>query len=68
MIGRKIKHLRLLKDYTQEYVADKIGLTQQAYSSIERNSVDIGICLLLKLAKIFEVDVREIYRELEESI
>ena len=61
MIGRNIRKYRLIKDYKQEFMADKLGLSQQAYSNLERNSKDIGILLLIKIANILEIEVKELY-------
>lgn len=38
MIGNKIKNIRELKNLTQEYVAEKLDISQAAYSKIEKSS------------------------------
>ncbi len=40
-IGEKIKKIRELKNYTQEYMAAQIGITQAGYSKIERGESDV---------------------------
>ena len=34
--GEKLRLLRLLKGYKQQFVADKLGISQQAYSKLEK--------------------------------
>ena len=61
-IGPKIKQIRELRNYTQEYVAEKLGMSSAGYSRIERNQVDVNYEKLNKLASIFEVDVSELIK------
>ena len=54
--GKTLKMLRIIKGLTQREVADEIGITQQAYSKIEKKEwVDekkfTKILLLLKYSK-----------------
>ena len=59
-IHKNLKQLRLLRNLTQEEVAQKIGLTRQAISSYESGRTQPGIDLLMKFAKIYEVPLDEI--------
>ena len=36
-IGQKVKELREKRNYTQEYMAEQLGITQGSYSKIEQN-------------------------------
>lgn len=36
MIGYKIKSIRELKNLTQEYMAEKLDISQAAYSKLEK--------------------------------
>ena len=40
-IGTKIKNIRELRNYTQDYMAEKLGITQAGYSKIERGETDV---------------------------
>ncbi|MCC5916075.1 MAG: helix-turn-helix transcriptional regulator [Cryomorphaceae bacterium] len=42
-IGRNIKQIRELKNFTQEHFAKKLGMTTSGYSKIERGEVIISI-------------------------
>jgi transcriptional regulator with XRE-family HTH domain len=62
MLGKKISKIRHLKGFTQEYVANKIGLSQQAYSRIESNETKLDTERLQKIADLFGVTTQEIER------
>lgn len=59
-VGEKIKKLRELKNYTQQYMADQLELSLSGYGKIERNETDISISKLDKIAKILHTDVNTI--------
>ena len=52
----KLKQLRELKNFTQEYMAQQLGLTTRAYSKIESGETQLTINRLNEIAKILEVD------------
>lgn len=49
--------MRLSKNYTQNYVADELGIDVTNYSRLERGETQISIERLYKMAKIFETDI-----------
>jgi transcriptional regulator with XRE-family HTH domain len=55
MLGRKIKKLRELKNYTQEYMATNLQISQNTYSRIENENVKISTDRLKEIASILEV-------------
>lgn len=55
-IGEKIRQIRELKGFSQEYIAQELGITQRAFSKIERNEVKIDWNKIEKLALIFEME------------
>jgi transcriptional regulator with XRE-family HTH domain len=57
--GETIKKLRLLKGYNQKGVAQEMGISQQAYSKLEKNG-HIGGKRLLVILKILRSSEREI--------
>lgn len=59
-IGDKIRKVRELKGYKQEYVADKLGLSVTAYGNIERNDASITFDRLEEIASVLEVTVQDI--------
>ena len=60
----KIKIERAIHDLTQEELAQKIGVSRQTINSIEKNRYVPSTVLSLKLSKIFDKNVNEIF-ELE---
>jgi transcriptional regulator with XRE-family HTH domain len=59
-IGDKIRKVRELKGYKQEYVADKVGLSVTAYGNIERNDSSLTFERLEQIAEVLEVTVQDI--------
>ena len=56
-IARNIKQIRELKSFTQEYMAQELGISQPAYVKIEQGFTVLKIDRLLKIAEILEVDI-----------
>ena len=60
MINRVIKHRKAMK-MTQEDLAKAVGVTRQTIISIEQGKYIASLPLALKIAKIFETNVEEIF-------
>ena len=60
MVNRNIKNLREIRNYTQEYMAKLLGITQAGYSKIEQGAVDVSSETILKISKILEVSPAKI--------
>lgn len=56
----KIKSIRELKNFTQEFMADKLGITQAAYSKIESGQTKLTMNKIVDIATIFEMDVNDL--------
>ena len=52
---RRLRELREDHDYTQSYVADKLGISQRGYSHYEVGHYDLRASLLISLAKLYNV-------------
>ena len=52
----KIKQLRELKNFTQDYMAQQLVLTTRAYSKIETGETQLTINRLNEISKILNVD------------
>lgn len=59
-INENIKSIRELKNYTQEYMAFKLGITQAGYSKMERNGSRVSFEKLEEIAVIFEMELGSI--------
>ncbi len=60
MIGEKIRKIRTLRGYSQEYVSDLLNISQAAYSDIENNKTKINLKKIQELAGIFKIDVNDL--------
>jgi transcriptional regulator with XRE-family HTH domain len=52
IVGQKIKKLRELKNFTQEFMAKELNLSQSAYSKIESGETDIPYSRLEEVAQV----------------
>jgi len=66
-IGRKISRLRELKGFKQEYLAQQLGISQQAVSKLEQ-SENIEEEVLEKVAKILDIPAEGIKQFSEEAV
>ncbi len=57
-IGRRLKHLRLEKELSQETVAFEVEISRDHLSNIENGKHPINIKTLYKLAEFFNVDMK----------
>lgn len=62
-LGKKLRTLREIKGYSQEYVANEIDISQRTYSKIENGLAKIDIERLQKIANVLEVDLINILDE-----
>lgn len=60
MIGEKIRKIRTLKGLSQDYMAEKLKISQPAYSDIENNKTKVGIDAINTIATVFEMEVNEV--------
>ncbi len=67
-INEKIKFIRSLKSWTQEQVADKLGISTHAYAKIERGETDINFSRLQQFADIMEIDLLQLLNFDEKNI
>lgn len=59
-IGMKIKKLRELRNFTQEYMAKKLNMSTNGYGKIEREETDISYSRMQQIAEVLEVSISEI--------
>jgi transcriptional regulator with XRE-family HTH domain len=55
-IGEKIRQIRDLKGYSQEWVSNQIGISQRAYSKIERNEIKVDWEKITRISEVLEID------------
>ena len=60
VIGERLRKARLEKNYTQEYLAEKMNVSVAFLSRIERGSSHINLKRLTEICKLLEVSEGEI--------
>lgn len=63
----RVRELREDNDYTQQHVADKIGITQRKYSYIETGQQQLTDDILIKLANFYNVSIDYLLRQTANS-
>lgn len=59
-IGHKIKSRREQLNFSQEYIAEHLGISQPAYVKIEKGVTKLDFERLIKISEILEIDVNEL--------
>lgn len=55
--GDKIRQIRLSKGFSQENMADMLGISTTAYGDIERNKTELTIARATEIAKVLGVGI-----------
>jgi transcriptional regulator with XRE-family HTH domain len=63
MPGTIIKQYRELRNYSQQYVAGKMGMSQNAYSKIENNITQLAVTHVKQIATILDVPIMELLKD-----
>lgn len=63
----RIKVARVEKDFTQEQLAEKVGVTRQTIGLIEGNNYNPTLKLCLAIAKALEKSLDDLFYEKEEG-
>lgn len=61
MYGKKLRELRNLEGWTQEEVAEKIGVSKQTYSHYENEKRKPGLDMIQKLADVYGVNLDAVF-------
>lgn len=60
-IGKKIRVVRQVKGFSQEYMAMRLGISQNAYSKMERGKIFMRPERIQRIAEIFEMPPTAIF-------
>jgi transcriptional regulator with XRE-family HTH domain len=63
MPGTVIRKFREMRNYSQEYVASKMGISQNAYSKIENNITQLTVSHVRQISAILEVSIMDLLRD-----
>ena len=67
-IVSNIRKIREFRNYTQDYLAAKLNISQNAYSKIELGYSNITITRLIHIAEILEIDLVDLVSPDSEDI
>lgn len=59
----RIRKFRQLQDFSQEFMAMKMGITMSAYSKIERGKTELTLFRLSQIASVLQVDMIDFLKE-----
>ena len=62
-IMNKIRKIREKKGYSQEYMQEKLNMSQAAYSNLEANKTKLTVEKLLEISEILEVPVESLIQD-----
>lgn len=62
IVAKNIKTLRLVKDLSQEELADKANLHRTYISLLERKKKNVSIKILEKIANALEVEISDLIK------
>jgi len=63
LLAAKLLELRKNNGISQKEIADYLGITREAYSHYERNTREPGLETILKLTKLYKIEVSELINE-----
>ena len=58
--GKRVKHYRLLNGWSQEELAERVGLHRTYIGSVERGERNISLLNISLLAKSFSISISEL--------
>ena len=61
-IENKLKVFRAMHDWTQEELARRVAVTRKTINTVEKGKYVPSTYLALKLARVFEVPVEELFQ------
>ena len=67
-VFERIKMFRNIKGWSQEYVANQLEISLNAYGCIERGDTDVNLSRLKQIAHLFEIDLSELFNPTENTI
>jgi transcriptional regulator with XRE-family HTH domain len=60
--------MRQVRELSQEQMAEKLGLSLNGYSNIERGHVDMPLSRIQQIADVFDIDLMELFSFGEKNV
>ncbi len=61
LLGLRLKHLRIQRHWTQEELAERIGISSKYLSSIERGKENPGLSTIARIAEGLQIEPIEMF-------
>lgn len=61
-IRKNIRKYRMLRGYSQEYMAHRLNISQFAYHKIESGRTTLKVSVLIKIGKILDIDSEKLIK------
>jgi len=66
-LENKLYILRATQKWSQQEVADRLGVSRQTIASIEANRYNPSLILAFKISRLFGVDINDVFQYMEFS-
>ncbi len=63
VFGKRLRHLRLARKWTQEQLAEAAGITSTYTSDLERGEKVPSLSIVLRLARAFDITIAELLQD-----
>ena len=60
LLGETLRKLRLRKNYSQEFVAECLNISRNAYKEWENGKIDFSISKLERISNFYEVSIADL--------
>lgn len=60
-VGNSVYKLRIKRGFTQEELAERVGVSRQTVIAIEKGNYTPSVLLALKIAHVFKVAVEDVF-------
>ena len=67
-MNNRLKVLRAERAWSQEVLAQKLGVSRQTINAIERGKYDPSLPRAFKIARLFTTQIEEIFKPSEEDL
>ncbi|MCA9919659.1 MAG: helix-turn-helix transcriptional regulator [Anaerolineales bacterium] len=67
-MDNRLKVLRAERDWSQEVLGQKLGVSRQTINAIERGKYDPSLPLAFKFARLFDLPIEEIFQPSEADL
>ncbi|MBC7912908.1 MAG: helix-turn-helix transcriptional regulator [Pyrinomonadaceae bacterium] len=67
MLGKKIRLLRLEREYSQSYMAYRLQISQKSFSKIENGKTALTVKRLYDISNILEVSIEQLVKEIHKT-